>query len=123
MINPTYNPEEQILYVHDTGSISLHELVQASKDFTNRNVFPERLKILEFGDASMIKSSVKDLPGLVASLDSVFSKFNTIRHAVICTDPYLVACVLLIQSEIRNSKYTMNIFSTEMAARKWLMEN
>ena len=123
MITVRFDQQEQILYVHNHGHISIDELVNASNDYMLNINQSKTLRIIEFADAELARAPVKERKKFNDMLNGWIHNFSSVRHAVISVDPYVVANVLLVQQEIGHDAYALNIFSTETAARNWLSEH
>ena len=122
MISTRYDQSEQILYIHNKGLTSFIEIANSSREYFLNNEVPRKLKILEFATAEPSKISLKERAKLKTIPNIWIENFSSIRHAVISNDLSIVVNVLLLQKEISHSKYAINIFSTEAAARRWLSE-
>jgi len=123
MITTRFDHQEQVLYVHNQGSISIDELVNASNDYMLKVNRSKNLRILEFADAELARTPGKEWKKFLDVLNGWIQNFSSVRHAVISVDPHVVANVMLVQQEICHPNYDLNIFSTEKAARKWLSEH
>ena len=122
MISARYDRSEEILCIHNTCLTSFIEIANASREYFLNTEVPKKLKILEFANAGPVKVSVKEQAKLKTIPNIWIENFSSIRHAVISSDVNIVVNVLLLQKEISHSKYALNIFSTEPAARQWLSQ-
>ncbi|MEI6882881.1 MAG: hypothetical protein WCO02_00230 [Bacteroidota bacterium] len=122
MTSARYDRSEEILFIYNTCLTSFIEIANASREYFLNNEVPKKLKILEFATAEPSKMSLKERAKLKPIPNIWIENFSSIRHAVISTDLSIVVNVLLLQKEISHSKYAINIFSTEPAARRWLSE-
>jgi len=123
MIAARFDQIEQILYIHNDGSISIDEIVNAATDFIQNNKLPDTLRILEFANAELIKAPIKEWKKFMDIPNVWIQHFSSVRHAVISHDPLIVASVILFGLKNNQFNYPLNIFSTEAAARQWLSEN
>jgi len=122
MLKSHYNSEDHILYIEHIGTTSIEELLDESKNYFLNNNHQNTFRVLEFANATMPKGSVKELATLKSSIHEIIPKQKFIRHAVVTSNPMIVAIIMLLIKEFGKSNYMLNVFSTEQAAKKWIQE-
>ena len=123
MIMVKFDQGEQMLYIHNEGSTSIDEIVKTVSDYFRNDKLPHPVRILEFVTADFMRGSVNEWNKFEDNLKVWIRKFSSVRHAVICHDPFVVAKIILLEPKIKPFNYTINVFSTEAVARHWLSEN
>jgi len=121
MIKTYYNDTEELLSLYIDEESTLEDLAEVSNNFHINDEISGTLRIMEFIDTKFARFSVNDLQMLLKSfLRANSAKISNIRHAVITNDPSVVANLMLLQKKINDIKYSIQIFSTEEAAKDWL---
>ena len=112
------------MYVHLEGVVTIDEMTRLSTAIVGEYELPGMLRILEFAHAELAKISLADLYQSVAAfMKKNCSKFEIVRHAVVTDNPLVTAYILLLGEELRDSNYSIRLFSTERAAKLWLSAN
>jgi hypothetical protein len=120
MVENVFNEEDGILYVTIKGESDLQDMLNAMEYFATNPKLPRNLKILENATDAKILIKVGDLELIAEKLMIHLRNFDSIRHAVIHTEPMGSAFVIIITKMINHSGYILNEFSTEKAAKIWL---
>ena len=121
MIEPKFNESEGILYVEVNGKIGLQEMLASSKNLKQLSQLAKNLKILEDARNVIIDFQVSDIPQLVHNFEKNIDVFDSVRHAVIHSDPLGTAYTMLVTHFNKMKKYSIMAFSTEEAAKNWLI--
>lgn len=120
MITMNFIRDAGILQVEDDRDTTIDQMVVAAKNYFKSNSLPRVLKILEIAHGSLVKAPVVDVAKLKEVVTTIMPDFDSVRHAVVSTDPFVVAFVILLQQEVCLLNYHLGVFSTETAARHWL---
>lgn len=116
-----FNPADGILYTRSTDVADLETMLKGLNFIASNKLLPRNLRILEDGRGAHVNFPVTDIPVLVSALEKILVEYTSIRHAVIHNDPTNTAFAIIIDRQIKNDKYILNVFSTFEAARKWVM--
>lgn len=121
MIKTYFNETEELLSLYIDEESTLEDLAEVSNNFHIIEKISGTLKIMEFINTRFARFSVNDLQVLLkAFFRANSSKIGNVKHAVITNDPSVVAYLMLLQRKINDLKYSIQIFSTEDAAKDWL---
>jgi len=120
MITIHFDEDACILKVKDDPGTTIDQMVLAAKNFFKSHRLPRILKILEVASGSLATAPVADVAKLKDVVTSIMPDFESVRHAVVSTDPFVVAFVILLQQEVCLLNYHLGVFSTETAAIRWL---
>lgn len=82
---------------------------------------PRDLKLLEDARGITTAISVDDIDAILSQMYEAAKRFKSIRHAVIHDKPENTAIALLFEDRSVHPQYQFKVFSTEKAAKKWLM--
>lgn len=122
MINSRFDKEDQVLYISIEGDKSIENMTAMAKHFAMTNNLPSDLKVLEIAIGTMTRANPAELCRHVKEFVHGFLlEFNSVKHAVVTDHPHIVAYLTLIREEISDLKYSINVFSTQEAAREWLL--
>jgi hypothetical protein len=120
MVETLFNVEEDILYVTVSGTVELEDMFSAMDVLTTNPRLPRNLKILENATKAKILFNVKDLGVIAEKVIQNISGFDSIRHAVIHSEPIGSAFVIIVNKMIDHSGYKLKEFSHEKNAKDWL---
>lgn len=112
-----------ILYTFSTGEVSFQEMLQREQNIAKLAEVTKNLKILEDARDAKANFTVYDLQDLVDHLEVYLKDFESVRHAVIHSDPTSTAYVMLVDHLKPTSKYKIKVFSSIQAAEEWLKDN
>lgn len=116
-----FDPADGILYTRSAGVADLEAMLQGLNSIASNTLLPRNLRILEDGIGAMVNFPASEIPVLVSALEQVLVEYASIRHAVVHSDPTNTAFAILIDHQMKNEKYVLNVFSTFEAARNWVM--
>jgi hypothetical protein len=121
MINAYLEEREEILYVHIDGETSIDELTGTARAILSNPELPRNLRVMELANAEIERIHLPEIKELIQGyMDVILSKFASIRHAVVTNNPTVVAYVTLAKRNLSSGFFSMEVFSTEEAAKKWL---
>ncbi len=117
-----FDNKEQILFVKSNKSINLNGVLTTIEKIGNNEALPRRLSILEDARNADVTFDMKDLTKLIAKLKEILPKFEKIISAIVVNRPKITAYAILVGQGVRCEKYNLKVFSTPIAAKKWLKE-
>ncbi len=120
MKNVHYNQLNGILFVNDDENVSLNSMLNALQFLEETDYLPNNLKILESAISSTITFSETDLPVLVEYAKNKLNRFNSVRHAVVHSNPTNTAFAIIVSEELAEIDYKLMVFSSEADALLWL---
>ena len=116
-----FNEADQILCIDNTGGISFQNLAFESYRVIQEKKLPRNLRILEHATAFLINSDVDRLKTLKDKLLENTLHFDSVKHAIVTSDPAVTAYVMMVKLYLGNSNYTLEVFSNNEAANHWLL--
>jgi len=116
-----FDPIDGILQTFSSGVTTLEHMLKGIDSLGSNRELPRHLKILEDGRGAHTTFPSKDISILVDRLELALADYLSICHAVVHDDPKNTALAFLINSHMKNEKYTLEVFSTMEAARLWLL--
>ncbi len=120
MVTQYYDTHEEVLHVDINGELTLTDMFEAMQILLHDQNLPKNLKILENPTKANIQFNAKDLSLIADKMKQSLKNFNTVKHAVIQAKPMGTAFVIMITDMIKVKGYSLEVFSTEKSARKWL---
>jgi hypothetical protein len=121
MIEKKFDDKGFYLFIKSNPIVTLENMLNGLEYLQKDTTLPRDLRIFE--DATNVEVtfdiSVVDL--LQEKMQEISQKYNSIRHAVIHNSPKNTAFAMLIGQNKIVDKYQVEIFYTEQAAYKWLI--
>jgi hypothetical protein len=121
MIKKKFDDKGFYLFIKSNPIVTLENMLNGLEYLQKDTTLPRDLRIFE--DATNVEVtfdiSVVDL--LQEKMQEISQKYNSIRHAVIHNSPKNTAFAMLIGQNKIVDKYQVEIFYTEQAAYKWLI--
>lgn len=116
------NSSEEYLYFQSPAELDIDAMYAGIEHIKTSQEYPRDLRILE--DATGVESKIKieDIDAILVKMYDAAENYNSIKHAVVHDKPGNTAIALLFEHYIENSKYDLKVFSTEDAAKKWLVD-
>ena len=116
-----FNEADQVLCIDNTGGISFQNLAFESYRVIQENKLPQNLRILEHATAFLINSDVDQLKILKDKLFENTLHFDSVKHAIVTSEPEVTTYVMMVKTYLGNSNYTLEVFSNNEAANHWLL--
>lgn len=116
-----FDEVSKMLYVWVNGEITLGGMINLQEDILSENALPSKLKILELGSGDKSKLKTSDIELLLNNMNSKTSSFESVKHAIVEFNPLNTAQSMLAELYADRSHYEIKVFSTESAAKNWLM--
>ncbi|MBK7212925.1 MAG: hypothetical protein IPH88_06440 [Bacteroidales bacterium] len=121
MVEKSLDTEKNILYVTSKGSIEVEGMMKGIDFLAKAKDLPRNLKILEDATEAKVAYGHSELEMLMLSMKKAIIHFESIRHAVLSTDPTNTAFAMLAGLMMNEPNYSLKVFSTKAAAEYWLM--
>ncbi len=115
-----YSVEDDILYSEVRGKVDFKSMIEKAESLGKMTGLPKKLKILEDAWGAVPSFKISDIPFLVRNLESQLDQFDSVRHAVLHSDPTGTAFTLMADHFRKSHKYRIRVFSTITAAKEWL---
>jgi hypothetical protein len=122
-VNNLYNHAEGIFYIYASGELSLQYMKSGTKLLNSSDSLPRKLKILEDATKAFVKISIDEIKLIAQEIEKIVSKYDYIFHAVVLSDPNNTAFAFLMSDLVKSRKYILKVFSTNGAAREWLLSS
>jgi hypothetical protein len=97
-------------------------MIDSLEYFAAHQELPRNLLVMEDGRKATSDFSMNELEYIGDKLREVLPQFNSIKHAVIHTDPKNTVLAMIFNQKNANTNYRLNVFSTLEAAVAWLKE-
>lgn len=122
MFQNHYNTEDNILYTKWIGKISLEDILQYVQLIDSKEDLPRDLRTLElFIDVELMFDD-SELGKIADSVVVTIGKYKTFYSALVFNQPIPSAYGLLYQNLTETfSNYKTEVFTTQEAAKKWLL--
>ncbi len=120
MVKNYFNRNENILYVTVSMNVDINDMFKAIDFWGNDNSLPRKLRILEDSRNAITDFTRTKFEQILERIENHLTKFDEVRHAVINTNPKNTAFILLAEKLMKLKNYSIDIFVTETAAKKWL---
>jgi hypothetical protein len=117
-----YDDQEGLLSMKVSGIVNFEDMTESLRLLCENDKLSRNLRILEDAREARITFTEKQIPELIARIRKVEKKYQSIRHAVIHTDPINTALALLMSRHLGPERYELEVFSTESGARLWLKQ-
>ena len=114
------NTEGSLLQTKQEGKVYLEDMLKGLQLIKASTQLPRNLKILEDSRQAQVMFSVKDLEFLLDNLDEAAANYESIKHAVLLTNPLSTVFAMLINSKKYTNHYELKVFTTREAAISWL---
>jgi hypothetical protein len=123
MVQRIFHEADGILYVNMEGTISLIDMFDGVDFLVKERNLPRELKILESAEKVKVTFDENDISLIVDNFEKSMGSYESIRHAVIHSDPTNTAYTIIASNMIKNCNYHLMVFSTIEAAKLWLNKN
>lgn len=120
MVEKRFDPDKNILYVTSKGNIEVEGMMRGIEFIGQEKSLPRNLKILEDATEAKVAYSHSEIEIIMRSLMKAIDHFESLRHAVVLTDPANTAFAILASLMISKPNYSLQVFSTLKAAEHWL---
>ena len=120
MINIIEDKNGTVIMVKSAKKIGFNEMNNGLMFLENNESLPKRLRIVEDGTGSEASLSIKEIDMLIAKMESLAPKFESIQHAVIHDNPVNTAYGYIVKKRHNTKNYSLRIFATMDGALKWI---
>lgn len=120
MVEKQLDVSNNILYVTSSGDVKLEDMLRGVEFIEKSEDLPRKLKILEDARTAKVAFNHSEIEIIMNSLEKAVQNYESIRHAIIVSDPTTTAFTMLAAMMINNKNYSLQTFSTKLAAEKWL---
>lgn len=121
MIIKEFDIEKGLLVVKYIGEITINEILDYIISIANDKTLPRDLKIIEYTYNVKYNLNLKEIPIIINELKKQMHKFKRIKMCIIHTNPRAIAYYMLFMKKTAIKNYTTNLFSSENAAKRWLL--
>ncbi len=120
MENRGFNHDDGIFYTAHQGGINYDEMLGNMQAIGSLVRYTKNLKILEDGRGSAPVFTPEELKKLIAQIELHTDIFESVKHAVVHSDPTATAYAHMVGHMNSCRKYSIRVFSTVEAAKFWL---
>ncbi len=120
MVTYNYNEGKEYIEAVFKDKINQGEIVNYINSLMKENHLPENLKgIIDARNASF-GFHPADLYNIIEVNVKMFSRFNTLKVAIIITNPVDTALAMIFTRLIQLERYRFKVFTTPEAAERWI---
>jgi hypothetical protein len=120
MVEKKLDVSNNILHVKSAGDVQLDGMLRGVEFIEKSTDLPRRLRILEDASTAKVTFNHTEIEIIMKHLEQAAQHYESIRHAIIVSDPKTTAFTMLAAIMINNKNYSMQTFSSKLAAEKWL---
>lgn len=122
MIEYSYNDRDLILEVNVTGTLTIETIISHYERITNDVSLPRILRVLIDAKSAKFDIKMDDIKSTTDGVTKALQRYIYISEAILVDKPYATAVALLFNNNNGGlDSYDFQVFSTENAARKWLI--
>ncbi len=124
MLKYRFNKDLGFLETEADGNVSLMNIIEHYTLIANGKSLPDKLLILVNCANIEIDVNNREIKRAMASLNTALKSHKFIKEAIIVSKPHSTVIALLFESMAKQFKnYSFKVFSTQEAAREWLLSN
>ena len=116
-----HDEELKILRVRYPGMLTKDEIIAHYDELRTNSSFHRNIRILIDCRNSTFTVKPEEVPELTAAARDAVRKFDSVKEAMMVTDPYETVIVTLFEKGINIPNYRFRVFYTEEAALNWLL--
>lgn len=116
-----HDEELKILRVRYPGMLTKEEIIAHYDELRTNSSFHRNIRILIDCRNSTFTVKPEEVPELTAAARDAVRKFDSVKEAMMVTDPYETVIVTLFEKGINIPNYRFRVFYTEEAALNWLL--
>jgi hypothetical protein len=113
--------EDGILVVDVSKKVDIIAVTEHYKVLETTLEYPQSLKVLLRAGDSEFRFRENALPLFTVAAEAAMEKYRSVREAIVVSRPMETAVATLF-SEISIRHFEFRVFTTETAAREWLLE-
>ncbi len=119
---PYTSIQREIVEVDISRFITIDDVVSNAQEFLELNhIYSSQYLLLVNATNCRTNIGIKDLDNLQSLNTELAEKFSLLKVAVIVNDPVYTAICMVYQQLIKMNYYHFRVFSTKLAARRWLL--
>lgn len=116
-----HDEELKILRVSYPGMLTKEEIIAHYDELRTNTSFHRNIRILIDCRNSTFTVKPEEVPELTEAAKKAVNKYQSVKEAMMVTDPYETVIVTLFEKGINVPHYRFKIFYTEEAALDWLL--
>ncbi len=116
-----HDEELKILRVRYPGMLTKEEIIAHYDELRTNSSFHRNIRILIDCRNSTFTVKPEEVPELIAAARDAVREYDSVKEAMMVTDPYETVIVTLFEKGINIPNYRFRVFYTEEAALNWLL--
>jgi hypothetical protein len=116
-----HDEDLKILRVRYPGMLTKEEIVAHYNELRTNRSFHRNIRILIDCRDSTFTVKPEEVPELTAAAKKAVREYDSVKEAIMVTNPYETVIVILFEKGINIPNYRFKIFYTEQAALNWLL--
>ncbi len=120
----SYNEKSNLLELHTMGVMQVGDIISHYVHIRKDPTLPKKLKVLIDARGAQLDLRIEDIALTNDAVKEALLNFDSLREAIIVDKPYeTVIATMFERFYSKTESYIFRVFSTENAARVWLMMN
>ena len=118
-----FNIELNVLETKKTGAQTILNIIEHYNEITKNNNLPKILNVIIDCRGASFDIKANEIDYTQEAVNNALNKYERIKEAILVDKPYETAIATLFKNYNSDLKsYSFKIFSTEEAAKKWLIQ-
>lgn len=120
----SFNEETSILVLNTKGVMTVEDIISHYVHISKDLLLPKKLRVLIDSRGTKLDLKVEDIARTNNAVKKALDKFTFLKEAIIVDKPYeTVIATMFERYYSKMQSYSFKVFSTDHAARSWLMMN
>lgn len=118
----SFDEEARVLNLRTEGIMKVDDIISHYVHITKDQSLPKKLKVLIDSRETKMDLKFEDIALTNDAVIKALEKFSSLKEAIIVDKPYETAIATMYERfYLKMESYHFRVFSTEHAARNWLM--
>jgi hypothetical protein len=120
----SYDEDADILILSTDGVMKVQDIISHYEHITSDDALPRKLSVLIDSRGTQMDLKIADIEFTHEAVKKALNTYSFLKEAIIVDKPYeTVIATMFERFYSKMESYLFRVFSTEEAARTWLMMN
>jgi hypothetical protein len=120
----SFNEETQVLDLITVGVMKVEDIISHYVHISKDDSLPRKMRVLIDSRGTKMELRIEDIALTNEAVKKALAKYTYLKEAIIVDKPYeTVIATMFERFYSKMDSYAFRVFSTENAARSWLMMN
>ena len=120
----SYNKETQVLELRTEGVLKVDDIISHYVHISKDKTLPRKMRVLIDSRGTKMDLKIEDIALTNEAVKQALANFTYLKEAIIVDKPYeTVIATMFERFYSKMDSYSFRVFSTDHAARSWLMMN